>query len=155
MRNPTKKNLQNVSVAVLVQIYLSINRPDLAKKQFDRSKSWAEDDLLLQLIESTIHLVTGTKDNYGNPLSFFNEQLGNPSLSGTAKLLTARAVTRLLRGEVKEAASDLEESLNLNKEDEETQAAWAVATGLGAAKKGDAEDIWRFVASFSFASSSI
>ncbi len=60
-----------------MQIYLSIHRPDLAKKEFERSKRWAEDDLLLQLIESTISLVTG-KDSYSDPLSFYTEQLGNP-----------------------------------------------------------------------------
>jgi coatomer protein complex subunit epsilon len=45
-------------VAVIVQIYLSINRPDRAKKEFERAKNWAEDDILLQLIESSVGLVT-------------------------------------------------------------------------------------------------
>jgi hypothetical protein len=42
------------SVALIVQIYLSINRVDLAKKEFDRARKWAEDDLLLQQIEASI-----------------------------------------------------------------------------------------------------
>ena len=102
-----------------MQIYLSINRPDLAKKQFDRSKRWAEDDLLLQLIESTIGLVTG-KDNYANSSSFYTEQIGNPSLS-SSHLLTARGIIRVLRGEIQEAKSDLDESLQQNKGDQETE----------------------------------
>ncbi|KAF5350232.1 hypothetical protein D9758_007814 [Tetrapyrgos nigripes] len=97
------------AVAVIVQIYLSINRSDLAKKEFERSKRWAEDDLLLQLIESNIGLVTG-KDGYSNTNSFYTEQLGNPSLS-SPHILTARGVTRILRDEIPEAKSDLEESL--------------------------------------------
>lgn len=128
------------SVAVIVQIYLSINRPDLAKKQFERSKRWAEDDLLLQLIESTIGLVTG-KDAYANTSSFYTEQLGNPSLT-SPHILTARGVTRILRNEIPEAKSDLEESLEQQKGDAETLAALVVAAGLGALKRPDTEDLW-------------
>ncbi|KIM44734.1 hypothetical protein M413DRAFT_442689 [Hebeloma cylindrosporum] len=128
------------AVALIVQIYLSINRPDLAKKQFDRSKRWAEDDLLLQLIESTIGLVTG-KDNYANTNSFYTEQLGNPSLS-SPHLLTARGITRILRGEIQEAKSDLEESLVQQKGESEAEAAYVVAVGLGASKKPESEDLW-------------
>ncbi|KAF8906300.1 coatomer epsilon subunit-domain-containing protein [Gymnopilus junonius] len=128
------------TVTVIVQIYLSINRPDLARKQFDRSKRWAEDDLLLQLIESTIGLVTG-KDSYSNTSSFYTEQLGNPSLT-SPHLLTARGVTRILRGEIQEAKSDLEESLEQQKGDTEAEAAYVVAAGLGALKRPEAEELW-------------
>jgi coatomer protein complex subunit epsilon len=128
------------AVALLVQIYLSINRPDLAKKQFDRSKKWAEDDLLLQLIESSIGLITG-KDNYSNPSSFYTEQLGNPSLT-SPHILTARGITRILRNEIQEAKSDLEESLEQQKNDAETLAALCVAASLGAMKKQEADDLW-------------
>jgi len=128
------------AVALVVQIYLSINRPDLAKKEFERSKQWAEDDLLLQLIESSIGLATG-KDGYSNCHSFYTEQLGNPSLS-SPHILTARGVTRVLRNEIPEAKSDLEESLEQQKGDAETLAALAVAAGLGATKKGEADELW-------------
>ena len=129
------------SVAVIVQIYLSINRPDLAKKQFDRSTRWAEDDLLLQLIESNIGLVTG-KDNYNNTSSFYTEQIANPSLA-SPHLLTARGITRILRGEVNEAKSDLDEALEQQKGDTEAAAALVVASTLGASKPQEAEALWR------------
>jgi coatomer protein complex subunit epsilon len=131
------------SVALIVQIYLSINRIDLAKKQFERSKRWAEDDLLLQSIEAMIGLATG-KDKYSNSLSFYTEQLGNPSLS-SSHLLTSRGVTRLLRGEIQEAKSDLEESLEQEKGDAETEAAYVVSASLGALKKAEAEEVWLYV----------
>ena len=134
------------SVALIVQIYLSINRPDLAKKQFDRSKRWAEDDLLLQSIEAMIGLVTG-KDKYANSLSFYTEQLGNPSLS-SPHLLTSRGVTRILRGEIREAKSDLDESLEQQKGDAETEAAYVVSVSLGALKKAEAEEVWMYVPIF-------
>ncbi|KAG6889752.1 hypothetical protein C0992_004270 [Termitomyces sp. T32_za158] len=128
------------AVSVIVQIYLSINRPDLAKKQFERSKRWAEDDLLLQLIETTIGLVTG-KDGYSNTSSFYTEQLGNPSLS-SPHLLTARGVTRILRNEIQGAKSDLDESLEQQKGDAEATAALIVAGGLGGLKKPETEELW-------------
>jgi coatomer protein complex subunit epsilon len=133
-----------IRVAIAVQIYLSIQRPDLARKEFERAKHWAEDDLLLQLIESTIGLVTG-KDGYSDSQSFYTEQLANPSLS-SPHLLTARGVTRLLRGEVQEAKSDFEEAVlqQGGHDDAETLAASVVAAGLDP-KKGDADELWRWV----------
>jgi len=130
------------SVAVIVQIYLAINRPDLAKKQFERSKRWAEDDLLLQSIESTIGLATGL-DLYHTPHSFYTEQLANPSLS-SAHILTSRGVTRILRNEFKEAKSDLEESLRQQGDDVETLAALAVAGDSGVSKRSEVEELWRY-----------
>jgi len=119
-------NTENLeAVALIVQVYLSISRPDLAKKEFERAKRWAEDDILLQLIEASIGLITG-KDSYSNCNSFYTEQLGNPSLT-SPHLLTARGVTRLLRNEIQEAKSDV------------------VAAGLGATKKSEAEELWRCV----------
>jgi coatomer protein complex subunit epsilon len=137
------------SVAYIVQIYLSINRPDLAKAQFEASKRWAEDDLLLQLIESSIGLSTG-RDAYSDPLSFYTEQVANPSFT-SARLFTARGVTRLLRGDVADARSDFDEALgqltasgNPAGVEAETAAASAVAASL--AKAADADDLWKWVA---------
>jgi len=130
------------AVALIVQIYLSINRPDLARKEFERAKRWAEDDVLLQLIESSIVLVTG-KDGYSDPNSFYTEQLANPSLT-SPHLLTARGVTRLLKGEISGAKSDFEEAVSQQggKPDAETLAAMTVAAGLGTAKQTEAEQYW-------------
>ena len=114
---------------------------DLARKEFERAKQWAEDDLLLQLIESSIGLVTG-KDGYSDSHSFYTEQLGNPSLS-SPHLLTARGVVRLLRGEIPEAKSDLEDSLSQQKGDAETLAALTVTAGLEGTKKAD--ELWKYV----------
>ncbi|KAI0924526.1 hypothetical protein AcW2_005395 [Taiwanofungus camphoratus] len=136
-------NTENLeAVALTVQIYLSISRPDLARKEFDRAKRWAEDDLLLQLIEASIGLVTG-RDAYADCSSFYTEQLANPSLS-SPHLLTARGVTRLLRGEVPAAKSDLEEAVAQQdgKADAETLAALTVVAGLGTAKLVDAEQLF-------------
>ncbi|TDL21817.1 hypothetical protein BD410DRAFT_771159 [Rickenella mellea] len=127
------------ATALIVQIYLFIDRTDAAKKEYERALKWAEDDLLLQLIEASIGLVTGG-EGYSNAFSFYSEQLGNPSLT-SPHLLTARGVTRLLRGEVPEAKSDLEEALK-SEENAETFCASIVAAGLGTGKKADADQLF-------------
>lgn len=141
------RKLKFCSVAVIVQIYLSINRPDLARKELDKAKHWAEDDVLLQLIESSINLVTG-KDSYSDSNSFYTEQLANPSLT-SPRLLTARGVTRLLKGEVAAAKSDFEEAVEQqdNVADAETLAGMVVAAGLSSSKNSDSEadKLWRYV----------
>ena len=111
----------------------------------ERANRWAEDDLLLQLIEASIGLVTG-KDGYADAHAFYTEQLANPSLT-SPHLLTARGVARLLRGEVSAAKSDLEEAQSQlgGKPDAETLAAQTVAAGLGAAKSTDADQLFRCV----------
>lgn len=139
-----------LSTAVTVQVYLSIHRPDLAKKELERAKRWSEDDLLLQHIEASINLVTGA-DSYSDCNSFYTEQLANPSLS-SPHLLTARGVTRLLQGEVPAARSDFEEAVSQQggKADVETLAAMTVAVGLAQSKhhEGDAEQSWMCVGVF-------
>lgn len=130
------------AVALIVQIYLSISRPDLARKEFERAKRWVEDDLLVQLIEASIGLVTG-KDGYADADSFFTEQLANPSLT-SPRLLTARGITRLLKGDVSGAKSDLEEAVAQQggTADAETLAAMTVASGLGTTKLAEADQHW-------------
>jgi len=125
------------AVAVLVQVYLSINRADLARKELEKAKRWAEDDLLLQHIEATISLTTGS-DGYADCNSFYTEQLANPSLT-SPHLLTARGVSRILMGEISAAKSDLEE---VQKKDAETLAATIVAEELAPSKDIDAEQWW-------------
>ncbi|KAI0676045.1 coatomer epsilon subunit-domain-containing protein [Trametes maxima] len=134
------RNLE--AVAYTVQIYLSIHRPDLARKEFERAKRWAEDDLLLQQIEAALGLATGP-DAYADAHAFYTEQLANPSLS-SPRLLTARGVARLLRGELAAARSDLEEAQSQmgGRPDAETLGAQAVAAGLGQAKAADAEQLF-------------
>lgn len=141
----TSKYEQSIHVSCdtfLVQIYLSIHRADLARKELERAKRWSEDDLLLQHIEATISLATGA-DAYSDCNSFYTEQLANPSLS-SPHLFIARGITRILQGEVSAAKSDFEE---VQKQDAETLAALVVAAELNPPKAGSgeatAEQLWR------------
>lgn len=125
-----------------MQLYLSINRVDLAKRECDRARKWAEDDLLLQHIEASIGLVTG-KDTYSNPHSFYVEQLHNPSLS-SSHLLVSRGVTHLLRGELPEAQSDFSEAQKPEYGNAADALAGAVVAAELAGSKTNAASLWRY-----------
>ena len=70
-----------------VQIYLSLHRPDLARKELTAASRWAEDDLLLQATEAALSLGAGA-DGFADAAAFATEQLANPSLSAP-RLLTS------------------------------------------------------------------
>ena len=57
-------------------------QPDFTKEEHEKLKKWAEENLLLQLVESTINPVTG-KEGPSNSNSSYTDQLANPSLSST------------------------------------------------------------------------
>ncbi|KAF9240683.1 coatomer epsilon subunit-domain-containing protein [Melanogaster broomeanus] len=140
----------NETSAVLSQIYLSLSRPTTAQKTLTSALRVNPDALVLQLAEAAISLATGaqgTSEPYSAAISFYTEQLANPSVSSAA-LLVGRGVVRILRGELAAARSDLEEAesiLSRGQTDrgmDEVLAAMTVAAGLGAGKRGEAEQLW-------------
>ena len=90
----------------------------------------------------------GSGEPYASAISFYTEQLANPSVSSAA-LLVGRGVVRILRGELAAARSDLEEAesvlsrAQISGGADEVLAGMIVAAGLGAGKRGDAEELWR------------
>lgn len=149
LRNAAKAG--DETSAVLAQIYLSLSRPSAAQKTLSSALRVNPDALVLQLAEATISLATGAQGTSGEPysaaISFFTEQLANPSVS-SATLLVGRGVVRILRGEVAAARSDLEEAESIlsraqtDQGIDEILAAMVVAAGLGAGKRGEAEELW-------------
>ncbi|KAH7098861.1 coatomer epsilon subunit-domain-containing protein [Auriculariales sp. MPI-PUGE-AT-0066] len=118
------------AVALIIQLYLSIRRPDLARREFNRASKWAEDDLLLQHIEASIGLVTGA-DGYANPHSYYAEQIA--SAAPNSQLLTARGTTHALRGNAREAAEDFASAVKSTKN--KLGEPDAVANGVTVARK--------------------
>ncbi|KAG2042612.1 coatomer epsilon subunit-domain-containing protein, partial [Suillus americanus] len=133
--------------ALLSQVYLSLARPALAQKVLAPALKANPDALVLQHAESAISLVTGSQgEPYAPALSFYNEQVANPSISSAA-LLVGRAVVRILRGELSPAQSDLEEAESIlsrakcEQGSSDMLAAMVVAAGLST-KKGEADQLW-------------
>ncbi|KAH7927844.1 hypothetical protein BV22DRAFT_1031329 [Leucogyrophana mollusca] len=141
------------AAAITAQIYLSLARPSLAQKTLDTALKVNPDSLVLQLAEASLSLVTGSQGISGEPytpaVSFYTEQVANPSVSSPA-LLVGRGIARVMQGEVTAGRSDLEEAtavLERSGADKsssaaEVLAALVVALGLGAGKKSEADEAW-------------
>lgn len=101
--------------------------------------------------EQLSHALLG--EPYSTAISFYTEQLANPSVSSAA-LLVGRGIARILRGELSAARSDLEEAENILTRAQsksgmgDVLAAMTVAAGLGPGKRTEADEIWRFGNSF-------
>ncbi|KZO95987.1 hypothetical protein CALVIDRAFT_145105 [Calocera viscosa TUFC12733] len=113
-------------VALTAQIQLSLNRADLAQKTLEAAKKWADDALLLQLVEAWVSLRTVRPSvrqtctrvlnlscqippNYNSSYYTFLELTTVPSPSAT--LLVNRAIAQLCQGNVPEAEGSLAEAL--------------------------------------------
>ncbi|KAJ3293435.1 hypothetical protein HK104_004470 [Borealophlyctis nickersoniae] len=122
------KNLECVALAT--QTYLKLDRPDLARKEVEKLKTWADDATLAQLIEAWVNLYSGGEEKAQESYYIF-EELASSKVS-TSKLLTGQAVCRMQAGRFADAEALLLESLNKNAADPETLANLAIcanATG--------------------------
>ncbi|CAG8844123.1 11489_t:CDS:2, partial [Racocetra persica] len=105
-------------VALIIQIYLQLDRLDLAKREIAATKTWAEDAMLAQLIEAWVGLRTGG-DKYQEAYYIYEEIAQSPS-SNTVKVLNGQAVCNIHLGRYPEAESLLLEALNKNNNDPDT-----------------------------------
>lgn len=121
-----------------MQIYLSINRPDLAKKEYEAAKQHADDTLLVQLIEASIGVVVG-----GNSLRsayhIYTEQASAPGSSSNAAIIVSKGISQLLRGNLAEAEADIDEALRADPQNADALAASVVIAQLSG-KKGGADE---------------
>ncbi|KAI5999348.1 coatomer complex protein [Pisolithus orientalis] len=139
------------SSAILSQIYISLSRPSVAQKILTSALKVNPDSLVLQQAEAVLALVTAAQGLGGEPystaISFYTEQLANPSVSSAA-LLVGRGVARIMRGELSAARSDLEEAESILTRAQsksgtgEVLAAMTVTAGLGSGKRGEADELW-------------
>ncbi|KAJ3056591.1 hypothetical protein HK097_005754 [Rhizophlyctis rosea] len=118
-------------VALLVQTYLKLNRPDLAQKEVEKLKTWADDATLAQLVEAWVNLYSGGTTGKAQEAYYIFEELASSKVA-TSKLLTGQSVSRMQEGRFSDAEELLLESLNKNPNDAETLANLAIcasATG--------------------------
>ncbi|KAF8319920.1 hypothetical protein DL93DRAFT_2164111 [Clavulina sp. PMI_390] len=103
-------------VYLIVQIYLSINRTELAKKEIAAAKTnipAASDSVLFALAEAALGLAAG-----GGALvsayHIYDEQVSAPGSSQNANIIASKGVAELLRGHLTEASASFDEALGLN-----------------------------------------
>jgi len=109
-------------VGLIVHIYLSISRADLAKKEYEAAKKWADDSLLIQIIEATIGLAVGSK-TLQTAQYIYAEQASAPGSSDNAAIITAKAVSQIMLGQYSEAEATLNEALVVDPKYDEALAA--------------------------------
>ncbi|KAJ3197396.1 hypothetical protein HK101_003822 [Irineochytrium annulatum] len=112
------KNLECLAFAV--QIYLRIDRVDLARKEVTAFKTWADDATLAQVVEAWVNVFAGSEDKYQEAFYTFDELASSNVV--TPRLLTGKAVCKMISGKFNEAEELLVESLNRNSSDPETLA---------------------------------
>lgn len=103
------------SIALGVHILLSIDRPDVAQKEFVAARTWADDSLLIQLIEAYLGIYSGGREAQ-QAYYVYDELAQNPSETGklsSVPSLTGKAVARIVVGEFAEADAVLSEAAEL------------------------------------------
>ncbi|CAK7218884.1 hypothetical protein SEUCBS140593_003705 [Sporothrix eucalyptigena] len=121
------------AVALIVQIYLQQNRNDLALKEVDGARRWAQDSLLVNLAESWVGLRLGG-ERYQQAFYVF-EELAQAPASSSVRSLIAQAVSELHLGRTEEAQAALEQAVKADPEAADVAAnliVLAIITGKGA-----------------------
>lgn len=142
-------------VALIVQIHLRQNRPDLAAKEAQRARKWAQDSLLVNIAESWISMrevctfsspsldtkLTSAQggEKYQSAFYVF-EELAQQSQTTSAHSLVAQAVSELHLGRYDEAQAALQQAIELDPNSADTIANLIVLNTL-LGKKGETEQL--------------
>ncbi|TGZ85537.1 hypothetical protein EX30DRAFT_361363 [Ascodesmis nigricans] len=126
------------AVALIVQIRLTQNRTDLATKEVQAAKKWANDSLLVNLAESWVGLRVGG-EKYQQAYYVYEELAQQPT-SSNARTLVGQAVTELHLGRYPEAESGLEQALEKNPADPEALAN-SIVLGILAGKSVEEQNV--------------
>lgn len=103
-------------VALGVHILLSIHRLDLAEKEYLAARSWADDSLLIQLIEAWIGLAKGGRSTQ-QAFYVYDELAQNPSAVGTINAvpsLIGKATALAANGDWSGAKKQLDQAASLD-----------------------------------------
>lgn len=100
------------SIALGVHILLSIDRADVAQKEYAAARTWADDSLLIQLIEAYLGIHSGGRAAQ-QAYYVYDELAQNPSEAGkvsSVPSLIGKAVAKAVSGEHAEASTVLTEA---------------------------------------------
>lgn len=104
------------AVALLTQLHLVNNRTDLALKEVQAAKRWAQDSLLINMAEAWANLRVGGQEKYQSAYYVYEELASAPgNQSPTA--LVGQAVAELHLGRTEEAEAALNQALESEKPD--------------------------------------
>ncbi|KAH8722747.1 coatomer epsilon subunit-domain-containing protein [Phaeosphaeriaceae sp. PMI808] len=116
------------AVALIVQIHLQQNRADLATKEAQRARKWAQDSLLVNIAESWVGMREGG-EKYQSAFYVF-EELAQTSQSQSPHSLVAQAVSELHLGRLPEAEAALQQAISIDPQSADTIANLVVLNTL-------------------------
>ncbi|KAG9228874.1 coatomer epsilon subunit-domain-containing protein [Amylocarpus encephaloides] len=97
------------AVALMVQIHLQQNRTDLAVKEVQAARRWAQDSLLVNIAESWVGLRVGG-EKYQQAFYVFEELAQAPATSSIQSVI-AQAVAEIHLGRLEEAEAALQQAV--------------------------------------------
>ncbi|KAI9146533.1 coatomer epsilon subunit-domain-containing protein [Paraphysoderma sedebokerense] len=125
IKSAREKHLE--CAAILVQVYLRLDRLDLAQKEFQTITSWSLDSVLVQLIEAWVNLASGASKTQEAYYAF--EELVQ-TYGDNATLLTSMAVCQIHLGEFAEADKLLNDAITKEPNNPDTLANLIVVSHL-------------------------
>ncbi|ORY13131.1 coatomer epsilon subunit-domain-containing protein [Clohesyomyces aquaticus] len=125
------------AVALIVQIHLQQNRTDLAAKEAQRARKWAQDSLLVNIAESWVGMREGG-EKYQAAFYVF-EELAQTNQSQSPHSLVAQAVSELHLGRIPEAEAALQQAIALDPNSADTIANLIVLNTLLGKKEETAQ----------------
>ena len=125
------------AVALLIQIHLSRNRTDLALKEVQAARRWAQDSLLINLAEAWVGMRVGG-EKYQSAFYVYEELASTPSGASTTSLV-GQAVAELHLGRLPEAEAALQQALQTENTDPQAVANSIVLASLMGKKSDDSQ----------------
>ncbi|ODQ52694.1 hypothetical protein SAICODRAFT_92990 [Saitoella complicata NRRL Y-17804] len=116
------------AVALLTQLYLHLNRTDLAKREVEQAKKWADDSIIIQLADSWVNMRLGG-NGYSQSFYLYEELSQTPS-TRTALTLTALGVAHIHLSQLEEARAAFDAALEIDEKYEDALAGLAVCRAL-------------------------
>lgn len=124
------------AVALLTQIHLSMNRTDLALKEVQAAKRWAQDSLLINLAEAWTNLRVGGSEKYQSTFYVYEELASTPSTTSPTSLV-GQAVAELHLGRLPEAEAALQQAMQMENVDPQAIANMIVLASIMGRTSGD------------------
>lgn len=104
------------AISLLVQIYLIQNQLDLASKEIQAAKKWAQDNIVFNISEAWVDLRTG--GNKYQQAYYIYEELASGGAQ-TVKACLGQVVSQLLLSRYPETETSLTQALELDPENPE------------------------------------
>ena len=128
------------AAALLTQIHLSQNRLDLAQKEVQAAKRWAQDSLLINIAEAWVNLRVGGTEKLQSAFYVYEELASTPSTTSPTSLV-GQAVAELQLGRLEEAEAALRQAMEKEGADPQSIANAIVLASVAGKRTDEVDDL--------------